>query len=89
MSGLTGITSLEAAQPSAKPHRTFRTDDRVRHRSGARAWVLLAVLVLAWFSFAATDFWLGHLWDVTESVGDVGGNVTSMSSGWAVRSCCG
>lgn len=39
--------------------------------------MLVAVLVLAWFSFAATDFWLGHLWDVTASVGDVGGNVTS------------
>jgi hypothetical protein len=39
--------------------------------------VLIAVLVLSWLSFAATDFWLGHLKDVTGSVGDVSGNVTS------------
>jgi hypothetical protein len=38
---------------------------------------LIAVMVLAWLSFAATDFWVGHLRDVTGGVGDVGGNVTS------------
>jgi hypothetical protein len=39
--------------------------------------LLIAVLVLAWLSFAATDFWVGHFRDVAGSVGDVGGNVTA------------
>jgi hypothetical protein len=39
--------------------------------------MFLAVLVLGWLSFAASDFWVGHLKDVTGSVGDVGGNVAS------------
>jgi hypothetical protein len=39
--------------------------------------LLIAVLVMAWLSFAATEYWVGHFQDLTGSVGDVGGNVTA------------
>lgn len=48
MSGLAGITSLEAAQQPGRSSRAAGPADRVRHRSGARAWGLLAALALVW-----------------------------------------
>jgi hypothetical protein len=39
--------------------------------------VLLAVIVIAWLSFAATGYWSGHLSDIFGNIGHLGGNVSS------------
>ncbi|SDR89240.1 phosphonate transport system permease protein [Friedmanniella luteola] len=48
MSGLTGISSLEAAQQPGRSRRTGQAADRGRRRTGRRGWLLVAALALAW-----------------------------------------
>jgi hypothetical protein len=42
-----------------------------------RLWLLVSLLFLGWFSYAATDFWAGHLKSVLADFGRVGANLDS------------
>jgi hypothetical protein len=44
-------------------------------------WILCTVLVAAWLSFAAVDYWSGHLSNIFGGVGNLGGNLTSSVGG--------
>ena len=44
-------------------------------------WILCAVLVATWLSFAAVDYWSGHLSNIFGGVGNLGGNLTSSVGG--------
>ncbi len=44
-------------------------------------WLALGVLFVLWFSFGATDFWVGHLSLVTGDVGNVGGTLNAGVAG--------
>jgi hypothetical protein len=44
-------------------------------------WILCAVLVVTWLSFAAVDYWSGHLSNIFGGVGNLGGNLTSSVGG--------
>ena len=48
MSGLTGISSLEAAQRPVAAGRAARTAVRVRHHRSRRGWLLLGAVALLW-----------------------------------------
>jgi hypothetical protein len=42
-----------------------------------RLWLALALLFVAWFSYGATDFWIGHLGTVFGDLGKLGANFDS------------
>jgi hypothetical protein len=44
-------------------------------------WLLTAVAIAGWFSYGATDFWLGHLDNVVGDVGQVGASLDSSVTG--------
>jgi hypothetical protein len=44
-------------------------------------WILCTVLVATWLSFAAVDYWSGHLSNIFGGVGNLGGNLTSSVGG--------
>lgn len=50
----------------------FTLTGRTRHR---RLWLLVALLLLVWFSYGATDFWAGHLRTVFGDLGQLGANL--------------
>jgi hypothetical protein len=52
----------------------FVLTGRTRYR---RLWLAVALLFLAWFSYAATDFWSGHLTTVFGDLGKLGSNLNS------------
>lgn len=41
------------------------------------AWLVVGLLFVAWFSYAATDYWVGHLSVVLGDMGEVGQTVSS------------
>ncbi|TWH75330.1 serine/threonine protein kinase [Modestobacter roseus] len=45
-----------------------------------RLWLLVALLFLGWFSYMATDFWVGHLSTVLGDLGQLNSNLTSAVS---------
>jgi hypothetical protein len=44
-------------------------------------WLLLTAIEVAWVSFAAVDYWSGHLSSIFGGVGNLGGNLTSSVGG--------
>ncbi|MGY1856577.1 serine/threonine protein kinase [Modestobacter sp. SYSU DS0290] len=45
-----------------------------------RLWLLVSLLFLGWFSYQATDFWVGHLSTVLGDLGRLNSNLTSAVS---------
>lgn len=45
-----------------------------------RLWLLVFLLFLGWFSYAATDFWAGHLRSILRDFGRLGANLDSAVS---------
>ncbi|MGK5172112.1 serine/threonine protein kinase [Geodermatophilus sp. CPCC 205761] len=55
----------------------FALTGYTRHR---RLWLVAALLFLGWFSYAASDYWVGHLDNVLGDVGQLFGNLDSAVS---------